>query len=333
MNDGRRWSRRSPAAGLLTVLALLAAGCDDGGAGADGEYPSRTIDLIVPYAAGGGTSEIARQVVAAASRQTDIELRDRTLPGEGGATGTRFVTEADPDGYTALFGTPGSVVTASHLQDTGYTWRDLSPVALVSSTSLTVAVSADSDLDSFEALVERSQAEPGEVTYATSGAGSSSHVAAEALAHALGVTWSHVPFDGSSEALVAVAGGHIDFAIPSTGSATSQVESGLLKPLAVTSQERSEQLPDTPCLVELGYEDQVYLGWRGMFVPAGTPQDRIAFLEDLLRTVSEDSEFVEAVTALEGEPPQFVDAAATRAQIETEDEQLAPVLETIRDSG
>jgi tripartite-type tricarboxylate transporter receptor subunit TctC len=315
------------------VVALLVAGCGEDGASASDEYPNRTIDLIVPYAAGGGTSEIARVVSDIASRHMDVELRDRTLPGEGGATGTRFVTEAEPDGYTVLFGTPGSVVTAPHLQDTGYTWQDLSPVALMSSTSLSVVVGAESPHETFADLVEFSRANPGAVTYGTSGAGSSSHVAAAALAHSLGVEWSHVPFDGSSEALIAAAGGHIDFSIPSTGSATSQIENGLLRPLAVTSAERSPRLPDVPTLVELGYEDQVYPGWRGVFVPAGTPEDRIAYLEDILRQVSEDPEFVEAVTALEGEPPVFVGAADTRAQIEAEDARLAPVLETLRNSS
>ena len=274
----KRWLKGASAA---VVLLGLVAGCGGGDAGngaaaAGGDqcenYPEKPIEMIVPYAPGGGTDSIGRLIASIWPEYIDGGVRVSTQPGAGGAQGTQTVAQAEADGYTLSFGTMGSILTAGVLVDTGYTYEDFAPVGIVTEPSFVFVVGPDSPFKTLDELVAFSKENPGKVSYGSSGAGGSAHTMAAAAAKVLGVEWAHVPFDGSSEAVVAAAGGNVDFAVPSTGSTLEQIDSGLVNALAVTAAERVEGL-DAPTFGELGH-DFTFVIWRGVFAPAGTPDCR-----------------------------------------------------------
>jgi len=288
------------ALGSATLSACAGAGTSAQGAAESCEdYPSKPIDLVVPYEAGGGTDQIAR-VVSDVARKHDLQLRPQLKPGAGGAIGTQAVVDAAADGYTITVGTDGSIVGNPLLKsDVDYEIEDLAPVATISETSFTLLVAPDSGIKTWDDLIEASKKE--KLSYGTPSAGGTLTTFMNMMAEQAGVTWSEVPFDGSSEAVVAAAGGNVDFAVASSGSSVSQVESGLVHAVASTGEERVPSLPDVPTLSEEGVE-LVVPAWRVIAAPAGVEQCKLDYLEKAFADVGADADFKEKASAIEGEP-------------------------------
>ena len=289
-------------------------------------FPARPIQLIVPFAPGGGTEIVARHYVAAAGR-LGVPMQVVPVPGAGGARGTRQVAQATPDGLTLLFGTMGSNVTTPMLNEVGFQPDSFDPVAVVGAPSFIFAVGTASEVRSLPDLVRAAQR--GQLSYGSAGAGSSTHVAMEIFARRTGVEFLHVPFNGSAEALTAVLGGHVDMALPTTGSGLPPIRSGHVRGIAITAEARSAAAPEIPTVREQGV-DFVFYNWRGVLAPKGTPATVLAFLTDLSRRIVADPEFVAQSTRAEGEPPIFRDAAAFAAQIGREVEEQREVTASMR---
>jgi tripartite-type tricarboxylate transporter receptor subunit TctC len=293
------------------------------------KFPSKPLELIVPYSAGGGTDTVARAFASVASSYSDVPIRVVVMPGSGGAEGSKYVADAEPDGYKINIGTMGSHLTTPLLEDVGYTTDSFIKVASVSEPTYLITVSVDSPFNTFEELIEQAKANPGTLSYGSSGAGGSAHFGMEILSGKIGIELKHVPFNGSSEAIAQTMGGNVDLSFPTAGSGLKHVTGGKLKALAVTGKKRLDALPDVPTIKELGY-DYVFNIWRGMFLPVGTPEDRVKYWENLIKQVSEDETFIKLVTRAEGIPPEFAGTEAFTESYNQQVKEIKPIADKMR---
>jgi tripartite-type tricarboxylate transporter receptor subunit TctC len=260
------WIVRACALSLLLLPATASAQT----------FPSKQIDLIVPFVAGGTTDSMARVV---AQRFNDAWGQPAIVinrPGGGSTIGTNIVAKAPADGYTQLVTTIAFAINAS-LQKTPYDpIKDFAPITELTSIPIMLVVHPSLPVKSVKELIEYSKAQPAGVDYASSGGGTSTHLAAEMFNSMTGSKLVHVPFKGNAEVLNALLGGHVKVHFALSASTLQHVRSGAVRVLAVTTQKRMADLPDVPTIAELGYPDFEISSWQGMFAPAGTPKDVIA---------------------------------------------------------
>ena len=273
-------------------------------------YPSRPIKLIIPYAPGGNTDIVARIFGQRLSERVGQPV---VFDNRGGATGTLGVgvaAKSPNDGYTIVIGDLGSMVIANHaIPSRPYDpIKDFSPIALVTSVSVVVTVNPKSPSNTFEDILKRAQAQPGKLTYGTSGIGSPSHMAMELVQSITKTELVHVPFKGGAQAVTALIGEQIDMLVD--GAAFGQIKGGRLKPIAVTGP-RLPALPDTPGIGEAvrGFE---FTNWWGFLAPAGTPVEAINRLNDEFKQIAALPEIRERLSGLglaarTSTPQQFVD--------------------------
>ena len=273
-------------------------------------YPSRPIKLIVPYAPGGNTDIVARIFGQKLGERIGQPV---VFDNRGGATGTLGVgvaAKSPADGYTIVIGDLGSMVIANHaIPNRPYDpVKDFAPIGLVTGVSIVVTVTPKSPYAGFEDLLARARAQPGKVTYGTSGIGSPSHMAMELVQSMTKASFLHVPFKGGAQAVTALIGEQIDFLVD--GAAFGQVKGGRLKAVAVTGP-RLPALPDTPGIGETvkGFE---FTNWWGFLAPAGTPAEAINRLNEEFKQIAVLPEIRERLSGLglaarSGTPQQFAD--------------------------
>ena len=294
---------------LVAAAALMAVGSLATDAHAQA-YPSRPIKLIVPYAPGGNTDIVARIFGQKLGERIGQPV---VFDNRGGATGTLGVgvaAKSPPDGYTIVIGDLGSMVIANHaIPNRPYDpLKDFAPIGLVTGVSIVVTVTPKSPYAGFEDLLARARAQPGKVTYGTSGIGSPSHMAMELVQSMTKASFLHVPFKGGAQAVTALIGEQIDFLVD--GAAFGQVKGGRLKAVAVTGP-RLPALPDTPGIGETvkGFE---FTNWWGFLAPAGTPPEAINRLNEEFKQIAALPEIRERLSGLglaarSGTPQQFAD--------------------------
>ena len=244
-------------------------------AGAQG-YPNRPVRVIVPFAPGGATDIVARVVAQQLNQMWGQTVVVDNRAGAGGNIGGDLAAKANPDGYT-LFMTSGSIVTANqHMYKTMpfNPEKDLVAVTNVASGPQIIAVNASYTAKTLKELIALAKTKPRSITFGSAGVGTQTHLAAENFVHAAGIDVLHVPYKGEGPAIIDLLGGQIQFVTPNLSAAINFVTQGKLRALAVTSKERSKQLPDVPAVAETlpGFEN---LGWFGFMVPAGTSQATI----------------------------------------------------------
>jgi tripartite-type tricarboxylate transporter receptor subunit TctC len=243
-------------------------------------YPSKPIRLIVPFPPGGGTDILSRLV---ANKLTEVSQWTVVVDNRAGAGGTLGIAEAvkaAPTGYEMVMGQKDNLVVAPWLyKSLSYEpIRDLVAVAHVAYTPIVIVTAAGSRLKTLADVVAASKAAPDSITYGSPGNGTTIHLAAEIFQTAARIKIRHIPYKGSSPALLDVLAGNIDLMVSSLPSAMGQIKAGKLRPLAVTSARRSTSLPDVPTVAELGYKDFDVSTWYGLFMPAGTPASAVATL-------------------------------------------------------
>jgi len=262
---------------FLAGAASLAAGATLCGAAAESPYPSRTIRIMVGYAAGGGVDIVARLIgdpMGRAFHQTII-VEDR--PGASAMIASNIVAKAEPDGYTLLAAASGEVAINQHIFKT-MTYdpdKDLVPFCLVGIVPCVVVVAAKTPVHNPKELIAYGRANPGKLSFSSSGVGNPQQLAGELMNTMAGIKVLHVPYRGSAPAVTDVAGGVVTMSFSSLAAALPLIKGGQLRAVAVTSKERLEQLPDVAPLSEgdpglKGYE---LLNWFAMFAPAKTPRD------------------------------------------------------------
>ena len=271
----RSFHRSHPLAARLgaALLGLLAAALPLSSAVAQPAYPSKPIRLIVPFPPGGGTDMIARTVAQRVADQNKWNLVVDNRPGAGGNLGVDAVAKAAPDGYTLVMGqTSNLAINPSLYAKLPYDpLKDLAPVALVSSSPIVMATSAQSPYKTFADVVAAAKAKPDGITLGYSGNGTVAHLAGELAQNAAGIKLRHIPYKGAAQAMTDLVGGQIDLYMSSVPTLLGQVRMGKLHPIVLTSLKRSAQLPDTATLHELGHKDFDAVTWFGVLAPAGTP--------------------------------------------------------------
>jgi tripartite-type tricarboxylate transporter receptor subunit TctC len=265
------------------AAALLA---DPVGLAAQDAYPSSTITIVVPFTAGGGVDTVARLLAEDLKADLGQPVIVDNVPGASGMIGAQRVARADPDGYTLLLATAGEIAANPHLKKMPYDpQKDLAPVGLVVRVPNVLAVGGDTPFRTLDDLIEQAKAEPGTITYATSGIGNTQHLAGALLDKLAGVETVHTPCKGAAQQIADVVGGHVDATYAGLAAILPFIQEGRARAIAVTSAQRLPALPDVPALAEhagLGGYDLV--NWFGLFAPAGTPRPIVDQLNAAVRS-------------------------------------------------
>ncbi|HEX2547046.1 MAG TPA: tripartite tricarboxylate transporter substrate binding protein [Ramlibacter sp.] len=264
-------SRRNVLA-LGVGSALAGIGTVAGAQESPDAYPSKPIKFVVPFAAGGGTDILGRQVARAIEPILGKPIIIDNKPGAGGGIGTALVAKADPDGYTMVLGTTATHAMNEFLYgklpyDPG---KDFTPVTLLIKITNVLTVPANSPIKTFSDLLRIAKAQPGKLSYGIVAIGSSSHLASEKLKGDAGINVVGVPYNSQVTGMTDLISGRLDFMFDSIGNSRPHLLAGKLRAIAVTALERSAFLPDVPTIAESGLPGFAAPGWVGLFAPANT---------------------------------------------------------------
>ena len=251
---------------VVTSLSLLT------GLASAQSYPNRTVRMIVPLTTGSG-ADIAGRVVAKSLTDTwkqPVIIENR--PGAGGLIGTGVVVNAEPDGYTLLVQSASYAANPAIYKKLPYDpLKSLIDVAILGQTPYVMITAADGPYQTIRDLIITAKSKPGEITFASAGVGSSTHLAAEYFNQMMGVKLIHVPYKGSPEAIQDTMSGRTAFYMATLDTAIGQLKGGKLRALGLTSKTRNAAVPDIPTIAEQGYSNFEIALWFGVWAPAGTP--------------------------------------------------------------
>lgn len=259
----------------LFKSALLATAVLGTSVSAATDYPTKPIRLVVPFSAGGTSDFLARTVAEKLGENLDTTVIVDNRPGAGGNIGSNIVAKADPDGYTLVLGTVGThSINDSVYKEMPYdAVKDFAPISLIAAVPNILVANPSVKANSVQELIALAKSNPGAITFASSGNGSSIHLSGEMFKSLAGVDMLHVPYKGSGPAVIDLLGGQVDIMFDNMPSALPHVREGKLKALAVTPSERSQAAPELPTIAEAGVEGYSAAAWFGLLAPAGTPQD------------------------------------------------------------
>ena len=274
--------RKTFTAALFAAAAALALP-----AAAQSAYPARPVRLMVGAGPGGGTDIIARMLAEKFAESLKGTFVVENRPGASNTIAADLTAKAPPDGHTLLVATNTGQAIAPHLIKLAFDpLKDLVPVGLIVTVPNVLVVGAQVPVNSVGDLVRAMKARPGSFRYASSGVGSTQHIAGEAFDVAAGTQSQHIPYKGSSQAHLDIIGGSVEIMFDTTSSAMAQIKAGKFRPLAVTTPARSPQLPEVPTLVEAGVKGADMSTWYALYVTAGTPADVVARLQaELVRVL------------------------------------------------
>ena len=286
------------------MLAGVAATLGTGLARAQAGYPAKPVKVIVAYTPGGANDVTARVASLLLGERLKQPFVVENRPGASGITGTSFVAKADPDGYTLLLGAGGTMTINPGLFPTlPYDpLRDFVPVGMVARSPLVLVVPPTLPVHSVAELIAYAKAKPDGITFASPGAGTPLHLAGELFTRQAGIKALHVAYKGSAPALADLAAGRVDMMFDVLGSSIELVRGGRLRALAVSSLQRSKQLPQVGTVAEQGLPGFDVTSWFGLFAPAGTPREVLALLNGELAKVAATPEAREKLAPLGMEP-------------------------------
>ncbi|MGE5525264.1 MAG: Bug family tripartite tricarboxylate transporter substrate binding protein [Rhodospirillaceae bacterium] len=252
-------------ASVALCCALAAMQC------AAQNYPQKPVRMVVPFSPGGSLDLVARLIAKHGSADLGQQIVVENKPGAGGNIGVETVAKAQPDGYTLLIVQNSITVNPSLMKSVPYDpVKDLEPISRVSSYMLFLVAHPSTGLKSVRQLIDLAKAHPGELTYASVGVGSGTHLSGALFAHMAGIKMTHVPYKGTGQVLPDLLGGQVALHFGST-SVVPYVKNGKLIPLGVTGEKRSTALPEVPTIAEAGLKGYEVTAWNAVFGPAGVP--------------------------------------------------------------
>jgi len=252
---------------LAAMLALLGAQ-----EAAAQKWPDKGVRIVTPFAPGGGTDVFARILAQRFSEVFGQQFIVDNRPGAGSTTGTEFVARSPADGHTLLMTSASFTFNPGLYPKLRYdSLKDFAPVSQVVKVPHVVLVLPSLPVKNLQDLVRIAKAKPGEVFYASSGPGSALHLAGALFAIQTNTQLTHVPYKGGPAAATAVMSGEATVSFSTIETVLSLIQAKRLRPLAVSTRERTPALPDVPTVMEAGYKDYEVIGWFGLFAPAGTP--------------------------------------------------------------
>jgi tripartite-type tricarboxylate transporter receptor subunit TctC len=290
--------RSLPFAIIATAMALLAPGI----AGSQA-YPSKALRMIVPSAPGGSPDINSRELANELGKQLNQQVVVENRPGASGMIGYELLARTTPDGYTFAYISNLIATNPSLYAKLPYDFaRDFQPVILYFSGLNVLTVSPAMPVRSVKELIEHARANPGKLSFGSSGVGATPHLSMELFKSMTSTAIVHVPYKGTQQAVTDLIGGQIDILCDNLASLLPLVRSGRLRGLAVTSLKRNAAMPDLPTLDEAGLPGYELTGWSGMAVPAGVPRDIVPRLNDEINKALASPTVIKGITSRGGTP-------------------------------
>jgi tripartite-type tricarboxylate transporter receptor subunit TctC len=280
--------RTTLAAALLLVAAATHAA----------DFPERPIQIVAPYAAGGGLDTITRTLAARLSTLWGQQVIVENRPGAGATIGTAAIAKAKPDGYTLLVAsTPLGIAPVVYANLSYDARRDFAPISLIGTTPEVLVANPGLNAATAAELVAFAKKNPRKLNFGSAGSGTLAHLAAEAFNRRAGLGGAHIPYKGSNPALVDLIGGQIDWLFDTPSAVLQNVRAGKLRALAIAAPQRSPQMPTVPTLAEAGFAEMDFRIWMGLLAPAGTPEATLRVLENGIVEIMRDPALRTALTA------------------------------------
>lgn len=322
MDKGRR---------LTVAASLVAAAAWPLSGYAQDKFPSRAISLLVPFPPGGVADIVARAMAPVLEKKLGQSVVIVNRPGAGGALGTGQLANAKPDGYTLLVAL-ASISTNPEQERINkrpapFQLNQLMPVARLSMDQMMLAVRAESKYKSVADLLADARAQPGKISYASSGIYGVYHVATSMFTSAAGVSMNHVPYSGGPPALMALLSGDVDVSLVTRSVGSAHLKSGKLRGLAAWGSEKWSDFPEVPTIKSQGV-DVDYQLWSGLFAPAGTPADVIQVLREAVRSAMDDPQF-KASLARQQASPAYMDTPEFQKYWEADAARLIAAVQKI----
>lgn len=280
--------------GLLVMASLLPMG-----AWAQA-YPTKPIRLVVPYAPGGATDIIGRAAAAELSKTLGQQVTVENRPGAGGNLGSELVARAAPDGYTMVV-SPSSLHGITPFLYSKLTYdpnKDLTPIIVLGSFANVLVVNPAVKANNVAELITLIRSQPGKISYASSGSGSTIHLSGEMFRTMLNLDIAHIPYKGSAPAVTDLIGGQVQMMFDNIPSAITHIRSGKLRALATTGPKRASSLPDLPTMIEAGLPGYESTAWFGLSFPAGTPKELVARMNAEGQKATKSPDFVKRMNEL-----------------------------------
>jgi tripartite-type tricarboxylate transporter receptor subunit TctC len=254
------------ACGVLATIAVAAPAL------AQSDYPSRPVKVVVPFAAGGGIDITARMATEKMNEALGQQIVVQNQGGAGGSIATAFVAKSDADGYTLLYHSTTGTVHSAITEKLPYDWlSDLVPVSIITRFAPVMVISPKLPAKNMKEFVALLKAEPGKYSFASSGAGSAVHLAAEFFLEKAGAKMVHVPYRGTVAAMPDLLSGRIAMVVDGVPPQAKNIKGGVVTAVAVTTSTRSPAIPDIPTMKEVGYDFEVPF-WTALYAPKNTPK-------------------------------------------------------------
>ena len=254
-------------------------------------WPSKPVNLVVPFPAGGGTDAFARPLSAQFARLAGRPLIIDNRGGAGGTLGASIAAKAAPDGYTLFMGAVHHTIAPAMYPKLDYDLeKDFVPLTLLANVPQVVVINPKRlDAQNIQALIEFARKNPGKLNYGSAGAGTSHHLAGELFKQQTKTFITHIPYRGAGPALQDLISGNVDMMFDGLGSSAAHIKGGRIKALMVSGSKRSPAFPDVPCAAEVGLPDYTVTTWYGIWAPKGTPADiQVRIIEELRKTAATD---------------------------------------------
>lgn len=320
----------------LAAIAMTALLSIAGGVAAQTAWPNKPVRIVVPFAPGGTTDILARAVAPELSKAFGQQFVVDNRAGAGGNVGAEIVAKSPGDGYTLLMGTVGThgINKALYAKLPYDPQKDFAPITLVAGVPNVMVMNADKakalGINSVNDFIKYAKANPGKLNMASSGNGTSIHLAGELFKSMTGTFMTHIPYRGSGPALMDMVAGNMDVMFDNLPSSMAQIKAGKLKALAVTSAQRSAAMPDIPTIEEAaGLKGFEASSWFGLLAPAGTPADMVSRIQQETAKALNSPAIKEKLLAQGAIPSGNTPAEFTRL-IDAEHKKWAKV---VRDSG
>jgi len=297
---------------VLRVAAASAAALSLGVQAQSG-WPSKPVNLVVPFPAGGGTDAFARPLSAQFTKLTGKQLVIDNRGGAGGTLGAGIAAKAAPDGYTLFMGAVHHSIAPSMYPKLDYDLqKDFVPLALIANVPQVLVVNPKNMPSDYKGFMEAVRKAPGKFNYGSAGAGTSHHLAGELFKQQTKTFITHIPYTGAGPALRDLVAGQVDMMFDGLGSSAAHIKGGRIKAVMVAGAKRNAAFPDVPCAAELGMPDYTVTTWYGLWTPKGTPADVQARIVEEIRKAAASDE-IKAIWASNGAefgtltPAQFGD--------------------------
>lgn len=289
------------------------------------DFPNKPIRWIVPFPPGGGADANARIVSQKVTENTGKQVVVDYRAGAGGNIGTEFVARAPADGYTILQTTNGHTIQPHLRKQSWDPIKDFAPITVIASYPLLIAVHPSVPANSLQELVKYAKANPGKLSYGSSGPGGPLHIGAEIFKRAAGVDILHVPYKGNAPMTLAVVAGEVSMVFDSMTGPLPNIRAGKLKALGYMGDKRSPQLPEVPTATEAGVP-AVYAAWNGMMAPAGTPPEALAWLHREIVRAAASPDVQERLAGLGYEPKTSASREEFAAQVASDLDRFGKII-------